>query len=236
MRSGKSFSTRIIFISLRPWRGSSGRTRRSAITGSSTTHGGRSPIARPGGRSRKRIGPTRRGCLAIARRALPRSKPIARPCEAGTGWSRTRGTPTRPPTNTMSSSASLAPSTPRRIGPCATAYRAAMKIASRNYVKDPSATSWRDKAEDAERASVVAGRQPEPPLRRQIRFIRTSCVRSARPRARPYRGPGAAPAVRVTPPPSAPGRGRREYRRYARCRSTAAHNRPSRRSLAALPA
>ena len=41
------------------------------------------------------------------------------------------------------------------------AYRVAMKIAVLNYVKDPSATSWRDKAEDAERASVVAGRAAE---------------------------------------------------------------------------
>jgi hypothetical protein len=37
----------------------------------------------------------------------------------------------------------------------------AMKIAVLNYVKDPSATSWRDKAEDAERASVVAGKAAE---------------------------------------------------------------------------
>jgi tetratricopeptide (TPR) repeat protein len=41
------------------------------------------------------------------------------------------------------------------------AYRVAMKIAVLNYVKDPSATSWRDKAEDAERASVVAGKAAE---------------------------------------------------------------------------
>ena len=41
------------------------------------------------------------------------------------------------------------------------AYRVAMKIAVLNYVKDPSATSWRDKAEEAERASVVAGRAAE---------------------------------------------------------------------------
>jgi hypothetical protein len=41
------------------------------------------------------------------------------------------------------------------------AYRAAMKIAVLNYVKDPSATSWRDKAEEAERASVVAGKAAE---------------------------------------------------------------------------
>ena len=40
-------------------------------------------------------------------------------------------------------------------------YRVAMKIAVLNYVKDPSATSWRDKAEDAERASVVAGKAAE---------------------------------------------------------------------------
>jgi hypothetical protein len=36
-----------------------------------------------------------------------------------------------------------------------------MKIAVLNYVKDPSATSWRDKAEGAERASVVAGKAAE---------------------------------------------------------------------------
>ena len=31
-----------------------------------------------------------------------------------------------------------------------------MKIAYLNYVKDPENTSWRDKAEDAERRSVEA--------------------------------------------------------------------------------
>jgi tetratricopeptide (TPR) repeat protein/energy-coupling factor transporter ATP-binding protein EcfA2 len=41
------------------------------------------------------------------------------------------------------------------------AYRVAMKIAVLNYVKDTSATSWRDKAEEAERASVVAGKAAE---------------------------------------------------------------------------
>jgi len=41
------------------------------------------------------------------------------------------------------------------------AYRVTMKIAVLNYVKDPSATSWRDKAEEAERASVVAGQAAE---------------------------------------------------------------------------
>jgi tetratricopeptide (TPR) repeat protein/energy-coupling factor transporter ATP-binding protein EcfA2 len=41
------------------------------------------------------------------------------------------------------------------------AYRVAMKIAVLNYVKDPSATSWRDQAEEAERASVVAGKAAE---------------------------------------------------------------------------
>jgi len=41
------------------------------------------------------------------------------------------------------------------------AYRVAKKIAVLNYVKDPSATSWRDKAEAAERASVVAGQAAE---------------------------------------------------------------------------
>ena len=41
------------------------------------------------------------------------------------------------------------------------AYRVAMKIAVLNYVKDPSATSWRDRAEEAERASVVAGKAAE---------------------------------------------------------------------------
>jgi tetratricopeptide (TPR) repeat protein len=42
-----------------------------------------------------------------------------------------------------------------------TAYRAAMKIAVLNFVKDPSNTSWRDKAEIAERASVEAGKAAE---------------------------------------------------------------------------
>ena len=41
------------------------------------------------------------------------------------------------------------------------AYGVAMKIAVLNYVKDPSVTSWRDKAEAAERASVVAGKAAE---------------------------------------------------------------------------
>ncbi|HEY1886567.1 MAG TPA: hypothetical protein VGG86_11025 [Roseiarcus sp.] len=41
------------------------------------------------------------------------------------------------------------------------AYRVAMKIAVLNYVKDPSATSWRDQAEEAERASVMAGKAAE---------------------------------------------------------------------------
>jgi tetratricopeptide (TPR) repeat protein/energy-coupling factor transporter ATP-binding protein EcfA2 len=41
------------------------------------------------------------------------------------------------------------------------AYRVAMKVAVLNYVKDPSATSWRDKAEEAERAAVVAGKAAE---------------------------------------------------------------------------
>jgi energy-coupling factor transporter ATP-binding protein EcfA2 len=41
------------------------------------------------------------------------------------------------------------------------AYRVAVKIAVLNYVKDPSATSWRDKAEEAEQASVVAGKAAE---------------------------------------------------------------------------
>ncbi len=41
------------------------------------------------------------------------------------------------------------------------AYRVAMKIAVLNYVKDPSAASWRDKAEAAERASVVAAKAAE---------------------------------------------------------------------------
>ena len=36
------------------------------------------------------------------------------------------------------------------------AYRVAMKIATLNYINDPSDTSWRDKAEAAERASVEA--------------------------------------------------------------------------------
>ena len=36
------------------------------------------------------------------------------------------------------------------------AYRVAMKIAVFNYVKNPSDTAWRDKAEAAERASVEA--------------------------------------------------------------------------------
>jgi tetratricopeptide (TPR) repeat protein len=41
------------------------------------------------------------------------------------------------------------------------AYRVAMKVAVLNYVKDPSDTSWRDKAEIAERASVEAGKAAE---------------------------------------------------------------------------
>ncbi len=41
------------------------------------------------------------------------------------------------------------------------AYRVAQKIAVLNYVKDPSETSWRDKAEAAERASVEAGKAAE---------------------------------------------------------------------------
>ena len=41
------------------------------------------------------------------------------------------------------------------------AYRVAMKIATLNYVKNPSDASWRDKAEVAERASVEAGRAAE---------------------------------------------------------------------------
>jgi hypothetical protein len=35
-----------------------------------------------------------------------------------------------------------------------TAYRAAMKIAVFNYVRNPEVARWRDKAEDAERALV----------------------------------------------------------------------------------
>ena len=55
------------------------------------------------------------------------------------------------------------------------AYRVAMKIAVLNYVKDPSATSWRDKAEAAERASVVAGKAAETRRpRRRIRTLRSS--------------------------------------------------------------
>ena len=37
-----------------------------------------------------------------------------------------------------------------------TAHHVAMKIAVFNYVKDPENTSWRDKAEAAERALVEA--------------------------------------------------------------------------------
>jgi hypothetical protein len=43
------------------------------------------------------------------------------------------------------------------------AYRVAEKIAVLNYVKDPSDTAWRDKAEAAERASLVAGPAAETP-------------------------------------------------------------------------
>jgi tetratricopeptide (TPR) repeat protein len=43
------------------------------------------------------------------------------------------------------------------------AYRVAEKIAVLNYVKDPSDTAWRDKAEAAERASPVAGPAAETP-------------------------------------------------------------------------
>ena len=125
------------------------------------------------------------------------------------------------------------------------AYRVAMKIAALNYVKDPSDTSWRDKAEAAERASVVAGRRPR---RRPTRGAvgrppspSRSCAQRWSPSGiesfgtRPSSQPRTA-AAHVTPPPSAPGRGRRECHRYARCRSTAGHNRPSRRSPAAPPA
>jgi tetratricopeptide (TPR) repeat protein len=41
------------------------------------------------------------------------------------------------------------------------AYRVAQKIAIYNYVEHPSDESWRDKAEAAERASVVAGKAAE---------------------------------------------------------------------------
>jgi hypothetical protein len=41
------------------------------------------------------------------------------------------------------------------------AYRVAMKVAVLNYVKDPSDTAWRDKAEIAERAAVEAGKAAE---------------------------------------------------------------------------
>jgi tetratricopeptide (TPR) repeat protein len=41
------------------------------------------------------------------------------------------------------------------------AYRVAKKVAVLNLVKDPSNTSWRDKAEIAERASVQAGKAAE---------------------------------------------------------------------------
>jgi hypothetical protein len=41
------------------------------------------------------------------------------------------------------------------------AYRVAMKVAVLNYVKDPSVPFWRDKAEEAERALVVAGQAAE---------------------------------------------------------------------------
>jgi tetratricopeptide (TPR) repeat protein len=88
IRNGRNFLRRTISISPRHWRGSSGQTRRSPLTGSSTTRGERSPIAPPGRRGRRRIGPRRRSCSAIARRGSPRSKPIARPYEVGTNWSR----------------------------------------------------------------------------------------------------------------------------------------------------
>jgi tetratricopeptide (TPR) repeat protein/energy-coupling factor transporter ATP-binding protein EcfA2 len=42
-----------------------------------------------------------------------------------------------------------------------TAYRVAMKIAAYNFVKNPEDTSWRDKAEAAQRASVAAGEATE---------------------------------------------------------------------------
>ncbi len=41
------------------------------------------------------------------------------------------------------------------------AYRVAMKVAVLNYVNDPSDTSWRDKAEIAQSASVEAGKAAE---------------------------------------------------------------------------
>jgi tetratricopeptide (TPR) repeat protein len=43
------------------------------------------------------------------------------------------------------------------------AYRVAMKIAAFNSVKDPGETSWRDKAEAAERAATQAGMADEAP-------------------------------------------------------------------------
>ena len=43
------------------------------------------------------------------------------------------------------------------------AYRIAQKIAILNFVKNPSDTAWRDKAEAAERASVEAGKAADTP-------------------------------------------------------------------------
>ena len=91
--------------------------RRLPITESSTTRGGRSLIARPGDRSHKKD-------LAEAAKLLgDRSTGLAQVeayREALRSWNRLvedpSGTPTPPLTNTTSSSASPAPSTPRKIG------------------------------------------------------------------------------------------------------------------------
>ena len=108
IRSGKNFSRRTISILPRPLRGLSGRTKRSPTTGSSTTRGERSPIARLGGQSPKRISPRRRSCLATALRGLAQIEAYR---EAVRTWNRLvedPRTPRSPPTNTMSPSASRA--------------------------------------------------------------------------------------------------------------------------------
>ena len=86
--------------------------------------------------------------------------------------------------------------------------------------------------------AAIAPAWPSPDIRfHACSIIGSSGLGSASdsgpPPERPYRAPTIAPTAPVMLPPSAPGRGRRECRRYARCRSTAGHNRPSRRSLAA---
>ena len=130
-----------------------------------------------GRRSRRRNSPRRRSCSATARRGSPRSRPIARPCEHGTGWSKTRRPQTWPPTNTMSSSAFARVFDAKKDWPDAqTAYRVAMKIAmfklrQGSVGRRPGATRPRRPSGPQSRRD----RRPSPRLR--TRPIRASCVR-----------------------------------------------------------